>query len=93
MFQCRFSRTISRMESKGTGNEMPRMQEMGMWRKAVAAYENLRQLAREEVAVTAIEYGLLASLVALATLGGITLLGDTVGSMWQMIADAVLSVM
>lgn len=64
-----------------------------MWSKTMAVYASLRQMAKEEVAVTAIEYGLLASLIALATIGGIALLGDTVGKMWQMIADAVSSVM
>lgn len=64
-----------------------------MWSKTVAVYESLRQMAKEEAAVTAIEYGLLASLVALAIVGGVTLLGDTVGGMWQMIANVVSSVM
>lgn len=64
-----------------------------MWSKAVAAYEGLKQIAREESAITAIEYALLAMLIALAVLGAITLLGTTVARMWQMIADAVLSAM
>lgn len=62
-----------------------------MWSKAVVAYESLRQVAREEAAVTAIEYGLLALLIALAVLGAVALLGNAVANMWQMIADAVLS--
>jgi pilus assembly protein Flp/PilA len=46
----------------------------------------LRRFYREEEGVTAIEYGLIASLVALAIITGATLLGKNLDSMFSYIA-------
>ena len=47
-----------------------------------------RTLVAEERGVTAIEYGLLASLIAIVTAAGIGLVGDGVVILFQRAADA-----
>lgn len=47
------------------------------------------KLTGNESGVTAIEYALLASLIAMAIVGGVALLGETVQGMWSDIADKV----
>lgn len=42
----------------------------------------LRDFGREEQGATAIEYGLIAALIALAILGGVSSLGNVVEIMW-----------
>lgn len=43
----------------------------------------------DDTAVTAIEYALMASLVAMIALAGITVLGSAVQALWNGIANAV----
>ena len=52
-----------------------------------------KALWRDESGVTAIEYALLASLIAMAALAGITALGGGVGRLWNKIGDAVTGAM
>lgn len=42
----------------------------------------LRNFRRNEEGVTAIEYGLIAALVGVAIIGGVTLLGDSLDAMF-----------
>lgn len=42
----------------------------------------LRMFRRNEEGVTAIEYGLIAALVGVAIIGGVTLLGDSLDAMF-----------
>lgn len=49
----------------------------------------LERLARNQFEVTASEYALLASLIAVVISGSVAVLGISVGSMWTGIADAV----
>lgn len=65
--------------------------------KRQAAPGNLQQAwravclaARDEGAVTAIEYALLASLIAVLAMTGIAALGSEVERMWQGIAQKVV---
>jgi pilus assembly protein Flp/PilA len=48
--------------------------------------QTLRQFVRDEEGVTAIEYGLIASLVAVALIVGATLLGTKLNDMFTFIA-------
>jgi pilus assembly protein Flp/PilA len=53
----------------------------------------MRQLAKRFVAndagATAIEYGLIAALICLAVIGGMTQLGNSVGNTWNTVGNAV----
>jgi pilus assembly protein Flp/PilA len=49
----------------------------------------LWKLVRNERGATAIEYSLLAALVAVAALGSMVLLGATTGGMWNDVSDNV----
>ena len=51
------------------------------------------QVPGGELGVTAIEYALLAALIALAIIGGVRLLGADLGETYQYIADQVGAVM
>jgi pilus assembly protein Flp/PilA len=55
----------------------------------VAARSALKRLWRDEVGATAIEYGLIASLIALAIIGSVSLLGEKNSQSIQKSADAV----
>ena len=48
----------------------------------------LKQLWENEEGASAIEYGLLASLIALAAIVGMTALGVNLGALFQRIADS-----
>lgn len=48
----------------------------------------MRELTRDETGVTAIEYALLASLIAIVASAGIGLLGVGVSGMWTHISDS-----
>ncbi len=49
----------------------------------------LRRLRADESGATAIEYGLIAALIALAMLGGLELLGGGSQGMWSTISNDV----
>ncbi|AQV93078.1 pilus assembly protein [Cupriavidus necator] len=49
------------------------------------------KLQRDECGVTSIEYALIAVLIAMAILGGVSALGGSVGSLYNMIASKMPS--
>jgi len=53
--------------------------------------QTLRQFIRDEEGVTAIEYGLIASLVAVALIAGATTLGTKLDAMFTFIAGKLKS--
>ena len=48
----------------------------------------LRMLGASERGATAIEYGLIASLIVIAMMGGLISMGGGVGGMWSRLAGA-----
>lgn len=54
---------------------------------------NLRRLLIGDDGATAIEYGLISALIAVAAIGGMSALGGGSGTMWGDIKDKVLAVM
>lgn len=54
-------------------------------------YLLLRAFCKDQEGVTAIEYALLGSLIAVAILGGLLALSSSVQDMWTRIADCVTS--
>lgn len=48
----------------------------------LAIRTNARRLRRDKRGATAIEYGLIAALIAMAMLGGLKALGGGAGGMW-----------
>ena len=48
----------------------------------VAIRETLRKLLADQGGATAIEYGLIVALIAVAAIGGISALGGGAGGMW-----------
>ncbi|WP_407278912.1 Flp family type IVb pilin [Aromatoleum evansii] len=48
--------------------------------------EMLKQFVRDEEGVTAIEYGLIAALIAVVIIGGATLLGNNLNALFTTIA-------
>ncbi len=51
--------------------------------------KRMEAFCRDEEAVTAIEYALLASLIAIAGFTALVSLGDSLGTMYGMVANAV----
>jgi pilus assembly protein Flp/PilA len=49
----------------------------------------IRTLLRDEAGPTAIEYGLIAALIAVVTITGLTTLGTTLNARYNMIATGV----
>lgn len=49
----------------------------------------LQAMVREDEAVTAIEYGLIAALIAVVIIGAVTLLGTNVGATFNAVAAAL----
>ena len=49
----------------------------------------LRMLGANERGATAIEYGLIASLIIVAMMGGLSMLGGSAGAMWGKLQTAV----
>ena len=49
----------------------------------------LRKLAADQGGATAIEYGLIASLIVIAMIGGLSSLGGGSGGMWTKVSDEV----
>lgn len=43
----------------------------------------------DETGVTSIEYALIASLIAIAILGGVSILGSSVQALWERVAGCV----
>jgi pilus assembly protein Flp/PilA len=57
--------------------------------KVMNAVSWMKALARKDEGVTAIEYGLIAALIAVAIIAGLTLLGVNLGATFNTIAAAV----
>ena len=55
----------------------------------LAIRTNLRRLRRDKRGATAIEYGLIAALIVMAMMVGLSGLGGGVNGKWTKIADAV----
>ena len=53
----------------------------------------LRRLAADRRGATAIEYGLIVALIAIAMMGGVTVLGGGSSGMWGKLSTTVTSVM
>ena len=54
-----------------------------------AVRKTLRRLLADQGGATAIEYGLIAALIIVAMIGGLTALGGGAGGMWTKINNAV----
>ena len=54
-----------------------------------AIRKTLRRLPNDQKGATAIEYGLIAALIAVAMMGGLRALGGGAGGMWSNIASEV----
>ncbi|HET9811571.1 MAG TPA: Flp family type IVb pilin [Sphingomicrobium sp.] len=54
-----------------------------------AIRRTLRNLLADECGATAIEYGLIVALIAVALIGGLTTLGGGTNGMWTKISDQV----
>ena len=54
-----------------------------------AIRKTLRRLPDDQKGATAIEYGLIAALIAIALMGGLRSLGGGAGGMWTNIASQV----
>ena len=50
---------------------------------------NFRRLSRDKRGATAIEYGLIAALIVVAMMGGLSALGGGAGGMWTKINNSV----
>jgi len=65
-----------------------------MWAKATTAFRSLRHqaksMAQDETAVTAIEYALLASLIAIVAVASFAMLGGSLRNLWMLVANAVV---
>lgn len=55
----------------------------------IAVRNRLRTLCAEERGATAIEYGLIAALIVIAMMGGLSTLGGGANGMWGRIGDNV----
>ncbi len=49
----------------------------------------LEKIARDERGATAIEYGLIVSLIVIAMVGALAVLGDTTGNLWSNVSNEV----
>ena len=59
----------------------------------IAIRKNLRRLGADRRGATAIEYGLIVALIAVASIGGMQQLGGGVGGKWGNLASTMNSVM
>ena len=57
----------------------------------IAIRTNLGRLCSDKRGATAIEYGLIAALIVVAMMGGLSTMGGGVGGMWTKISAAVQS--
>ena len=55
----------------------------------IAIRMTLRRLLVDDTGATAVEYGLIASLIIVAMIGGLAALGGGAGGMWTKVSDAV----
>ena len=55
----------------------------------IAIRNTLRRLLRNQKGATAIEYGLIVALIAIAMMGGLRALGGGAGGMWSNISSQV----
>jgi pilus assembly protein Flp/PilA len=55
----------------------------------IAVRTNLRKLGADKRGATAIEYGLIISLIAVAAIGGMSALGGGSSGMWTRISQSV----
>ena len=53
--------------------------------------QSIRRFVRDEEGVTAIEYGLIAALIAVAIIGTVTTVGTSLQSVFTAISDALTS--
>lgn len=51
------------------------------------------EIAKDERGVTAIEYALIASLIGMAIMGGVSSLGDGVAALWVSVLQQIQSVL
>ena len=56
-----------------------------------AIRKTLRRLPKDQKGATAIEYGLIVALIAIAMMGGLRALGGGAGGMWSNISSQVQS--
>lgn len=54
--------------------------------------QSARQFARDEEGVTAIEYGLIAALIAVVIIGTVTLVGNGLNNVFKIISDKLAGV-
>jgi len=54
-----------------------------------AIRQTLRRLLASEQGATAVEYGLIAALIVIAAMGGISALGGGAGGMWTELGNTV----
>lgn len=64
-----------------------------VWLQAAQKGRVGRDFLADEAGVSAIEYALLASLIAIVALVGIALLGVNLGVLWDQVADKVAEAM
>lgn len=57
----------------------------------IAIRRTLRRLLADQRGATAIEYGLIAALIVIAMMGGLSMLGGGANGMWSKIRTAVES--
>jgi pilus assembly protein Flp/PilA len=57
----------------------------------IAIPKKLHRLCSDKRGATAIEYGLIAALIVIAMMGGLSTMGGGVGGMWTKISTAVQS--
>ena len=56
-----------------------------------ALWNNIQQFLRDEEGVTAIEYALIAALIAVVIIGAVTLVGEEVSQTFNTVANALNS--
>jgi pilus assembly protein Flp/PilA len=57
--------------------------------KEVAVSQFLKRLAGDKVGVTALEYALIAALIAVVIIGGVSLLGTDVSQVFSTVANTI----
>ncbi len=60
-----------------------------MWSKELIMTKLFARFAKDESGATAIEYGLIAALIAVAIITALTLLGDSLSTMFDQVANTV----
>jgi pilus assembly protein Flp/PilA len=57
--------------------------------KEVAVYQFMKRLAGDKVGVTALEYALIAALIAVVIIGSVSLLGTDVSQVFSTVANTI----